>query len=407
METYGATNLGRDFIQDPHALYRALRAQAPAHPVVMWGGIRAWLVTSYAEARALLADPRLSKDGDRISALFPSGADVLPGHSLRGHMLLKDPPDHTRLRKLAARAFTPRTVERLRPRIIQIADELLAHIPDGPVDLIESLAMPLPLRVVSEMLGVPAAHGKDFRACVEPILTSTNPDVLRTAEIALAELLSALIERKRAQPADDVLTGLVEASDHTDRFTECELLSTAFLLILAGYETTVNLIGNGVLALLRHPYQLAALRADSSLLPGAIEEFLRFDSPINISTVRASTENVRVGAVEIPANQLVMIALLGANHDGAEFEDPDRLDVTRTPNRHLAFGHGVHYCLGAPLARLEGEIAVERLLAKFDPIRLDDGATLKYRNSILMRGLVSLPVRLGRVRTSGRVHLRC
>jgi cytochrome P450 len=298
-------------------------------------------------------------------------------------------------------------VERLRPRINRITDELLAHVPDGKVDLIESLAMPLPLRVMGEMLGIPAADGNEFRSCVEPILTNTNPDVLRTAEMALAEMLTDLIERKRAEPADDVLTGLVEASDHTDRFTEYELLSTAFLLILAGYETTVNLVGNGVLALLRHPDQLAALRADSSLLPGAIEEFLRYDSPINISTVRATTETVRVGAVEIPANQLVMIALLGANHDGAEFEDPDRLDVTRTPNRHLAFGHGVHYCLGAPLARLEGEIAIERLLAKFDPIRLADGDGLRYRNSILMRGLVSLPVRLDRVKTPGRVHLRC
>jgi cytochrome P450 len=407
METDGATILGRAFIQDPHALYDELRAQAPAHPVVMWGGLGAWLVTRYADARTLLADPRLSKDGDGMSALFPSGAEALPGFSLRGHMLLKDPPDHTRLRKLAAKAFTVRTVERLRPRIIQIADELLAHVPDGRVDLMESLAMPLPLRVISEMLGVPADYGDEFRACVEPILTVTNPDVMHAAEVALAELLSALIDRKRGAPADDVLTGLVEASDHSDRFTEYELVSTAFLLILAGYETTVNLIGNGVLALLRQPDQVAALRADPSLLPGAVEEFLRFDSPINISTVRVTTENVRVGAVEIPANQLVMIALLGANHDDEQFDDPDRLDITRTPNKHLAFGHGIHYCLGAPLARLEGQIAFERLLAKFDPITLDDEASLRYRNSVLMRGLVSLPVHLGRVRTQARVDLRC
>ena len=407
METDGATTLGRAFIQDPHVLYCELRTQAPAHPVVMWGGLRAWLVTRYADARTLLADPRLSKDGDRMSALFPSGVDSLPGHSLGGHMLLKDPPDHTRLRKLATRAFTARTVERLRPRIIEIADELLAHIPDEGVDLIESFAMPLPLRVISEMLGVPAAYRNQFRACVEPILTSTNPDVLRTTEIELAELLSALIERKRMEPADDVLTGLVEASDHSDRFTEYELQSTAFLLILAGYETTVNLIGNGVLALLRRPDQLAALRADSSLLPGVIEELLRYDSPINISTVRATTEPVCVGAVEIPANQLVMVALLAANHDDEEFDDPERLDIARTPNKHLAFGHGIHYCLGAPLARLEGRIAIARLLARFDPITLDDEAGLRYRNSVLMRGLVSLPVSLGRVKTLARVDLRC
>jgi cytochrome P450 len=159
--------------------------------------------------------------------------------------------------------------------------------------------------------------------------------------------------------------------------------------------------------LLRRPDQLASLRADSSLLTGAIEEFLRFDSPVNISTVRATTETVRVGAVDIPANQLVMIALLAANHDDEEFDDPHRLDITRAPNRHLAFGHGIHYCLGAPLARLEGQIAIARLLARFDPITLDDEAGLRYRNSALMRGLVSLPVHLRRVRTQVRVDLRC
>jgi cytochrome P450 len=368
----------------------------------MWGGLRAWLVTRYADARMLLADPRLSKDGDRVSALYPLGADSLPGHSLRGNMLFKDPPDHTRLRKLAARAFTVRTVNALCPRIIRIADELLADIPDGGVDLIESFAMPLPLRVIGEVLGVPALYRDQVRTCVESILTNTNPDVLHTAEIALAELLSALIERKRVEPADDVLTGLVEASDHSDPFTEYELRSAAFLLILAGYETTVNLIGNGILALLRRPDQLAALRADSSLMPGVIEELLRFDSPVNIATMRATTETVRIGAVEVPANQLVMIALLAANHDDEEFDDPDRLDITRTPNKHLAFGHGIHYCLGAPLARLEGQIAIEHLLAKFDPITLDDDAGLRYRNSVLMRGLVSLPVHLGRVSTQAR-----
>jgi cytochrome P450 len=275
------------------------------------------------------------------------------------------------------------------------------------VDLIESFAMPLPLRVIGEILGVPALYRDQFRTCVEPILTKTNPGVLHTAEIALAELLSALIERKRVEPADDVLTGLVEASDHSDPFTEYELRSAAFLLILAGYETTVNLIGNGILALLRRPDQLAALRADSSPMPGVIEELLRFDNLVNIATMRATTETVRIGAVEIPANQLVMIALLAANHDDEEFDDPDRLDITRTPNKHLAFGHGIHYCLGAPLARLKGQIAIERLLAKFDPITLDDDAGLRYRNSVLMRGLVSLPVDLGRVRTQARVDLRC
>lgn len=390
------TTLDRGFIQDPHALYRALRAQAPAHPVLMWGVLPVWLVTRHAEARTLLADPRLSKNGERMSALLPPGADALLGPSLRAHVLLKDPPDHTRLRKLSARAFTARAVERLRPRIVHIADELLDNIPDGAVDLVEAFAMPLPLRVISEMLGVPSADAVGFRACVEPMLTKTDTDDLREAELALAELLSALIEHKRTSPADDVLTSLVHASDDSDGFTEEELLSTAFLLILAGYETTVNLIGNGIVALLRQPEQLAPLRADPSLLPGAIEEFLRFDSPINISTVRVTTEDVHLDGVDIPADELVMIALLAANRDAEQFDDPDVLDITRKPNAHLAFGHGIHYCLGAPLARLEGRIAIQRLLATFDRITLDADTVPRYRKSFLMRGMVSLPVHVHR-----------
>jgi cytochrome P450 len=396
MQTDRPTTLDRGFIQDPHALYRALRAQAPAHRVSMWGVLPVWLVTRHAEARTLLADPRLSKKGERMSALLPPGTDALLGPSLRAHVLLKDPPEHTRLRKLSARAFTARSVERLRPRIIHIADELLDDIPDGAVDLVEAFAMPLPLRVISEMLGVPSADAAAFRACVEPMLTKTDADDLHDAELALVELLSALIEHKRTSPADDVLTSLVHASDDSDGFTEEELLSTAFLLILAGYETTVNLIGNGIVALLRQPEQLAALRADLSLFPGAIEEFLRFDSPINISTVRVTTEDVHLDGVDIPADELVMIALLAANRDTEQFDDPDVLDVTRKPNVHLAFGHGIHYCLGAPLARLEGQIAIQRLLATFDRITLDAAAVPRYRKSFLMRGLVSLPVHVHR-----------
>jgi len=396
MQIDSPTTLDRDFIQDPHALYRALRAQAPAHLVSMWGVLPVWLVTRHAEARALLADSRLSKDGKRIAPMLPPGTDALLGPSLRAHVLLTDPPDHTRLRKLSAKAFTARSVERLRPRIVDIANELLEDIPDGAADLVEAFAMPLPLRVISEMLGVPPADAVGFRACVEPMLTKTDPKDLRDAELALAELLSALIEHKRTSPADDVLTSLVQASDDGDGFTEEELLSTAFLLILAGYETTVNLIGSGIVALLRQPGQLAALRADPSLLPGAIEEFLRFDSPINISTVRVTAEDVHLDGVDIPADSLVMIALLAANRDAEQFEDPDVLDITRKVNGHLAFGHGIHYCLGAPLARLEGQVAIQRLLDTFDRITLDADVALRYRKSFLMRGLVSLPVNVHR-----------
>ncbi|WP_245835891.1 cytochrome P450 [Mycobacterium rhizamassiliense] len=190
----------------------------------------------------------------------------------------------------------------------------------------------------------------------------------------------------------------MHASDVDDRLSHSELVATSFLLIVAGYETTVNLIGNGVLALLRNPAQLAALRADPTGLPTAVEEFLRFESPLNTATTRITTEPVRVGDVEIPAGQLVLVALLGANHDWRQFDAPDRLDVTRATNPHLAFGHGIHHCLGAPLARLEGEIAIGRLLARFGHISLDDNIILRYRGSVLMRGLTALPIRLGEFR---------
>ncbi|OBG28315.1 cytochrome [Mycobacterium sp. 852002-51057_SCH5723018] len=391
--------LGRAFIQDPHAAYRQLRAGGPACRVVMWGGRRVWLITRYAEAKAALIDPRLSKDWRGVMELFPSGDEGPHRALLYSHMLLQDPPDHTRLRKLVANAFTARSVQKMRPDIVRIADELLERIAataadGGVVDLMQSYAVQLPLRVISELLGVPSEDRSQFRMHVEPLLTSTNPDELSAAENALVDLLARLVDAKRRLPADDLLSALVQSSDADDRLSADEVVSTAFLLILAGYETTVNLIGNGVLALLRNPSQLTAVRADSALLPRAVEEFLRFESPLNMATQRFTTEAVRVGDVEIPAGEPVLVALLAANHDDRKFDDPDRLDVTRTPNPHIAFGHGIHHCLGAPLARFEGEIAIGRLLSRFERINLDDNVSLQYRSSTLMRGLAALPVHL-------------
>jgi cytochrome P450 len=391
--------LGQAFIQDPHALYRRLRAEAPAHRVVLWGGTHAWLVTRYAEARALLADPRLSKNWRKLLEFFPSGSNGPHKSLLHSHMLQQDPPDHTRLRKLVAKAFTAGSVQKMRPAIIGIADALLDRIAvvaesGRVVDLMQSYSVQVPLRVISELLGVPSGHRDDFRMHVEPMLTSTDRDELCASEDALADLLAALVERKRKLPADDLLSALVHTCDVEDRLSPDELVSTAYLLIVAGYETTVNLIGNGVFALLHHPSQLAALRSDPSLMPRAIEEFLRFESPLNTATLRFTTETVRIGEVEIPAGEPVLVALLAANHDTRRYGDPDHLDVGRTRNAHLAFGHGIHYCLGAPLARLEGEIAIARLLSRFDRITLDSHVVLQYRNSTLMRGLAVLPVRL-------------
>ena len=291
-------------------------------------------------------------------------------------MLLKDPPDHTRLRRLVTKAFTARAVQHLRPRIERITDDLLDRVEtaaaNGAVDLMEFFAAPLPIRVIGELLGVEPADRDIFRTAVDPVLTKTDPDELGTALATLTSLLSVLIAGKRHRPADDLLTALVEVTDDGDQLSEDELLATAYLLILAGYETTVNLIGNGLLALLHNPSELELLRANPSRLPDAVEEFLRFESPLNIATVRFTTVGIRVDDVDIPADELVMIAPLAANHDGDQFDKPDRLDITRKPNAHLAFGHGIHYCIGAPLARLEAEIALGRLLARFDRITLDD-----------------------------------
>lgn len=391
-----APRLGRAFIQDPHELYHRLRAQAPAHRVVLWGGRQAWLVTRYAESRAALADPRLSKDWRKSLAMLPWGAHGPHRSPLNNHMLMNDPPDHTRLRKLVTAAFTAPAVQALRSDILRIADELLDQISaaPAPVDLMQAYALQLPLRVIGELLGVPARDADRFQARIQPLMTSADPAELRSAEDEVADLLAELIALKRELPTDDLLSSLVHMADSGDRLSQDELVATALLLIVAGYETTVNLIGNSILALLRNPSQLAGLRADLSLLPCAVEEFLRFESPLNLATARFSTEAVQVGDVEIPAGQLVFIALLAANHDARRYDEPDRLDVTRTPNPHLAFGHGIHHCLGAPLARLEGEIAIGRLLTRFRRITLDTGAALQYRSSTLMRGLTTLPVRL-------------
>jgi cytochrome P450 len=390
--------LDRAFIQNPHELYRRLRAKRPVARVVMWGAVPVWLVTRYTEARALLNDPRLSKDHARLQTLFPPGTGGAHTFPVNATMLMTDPPDHTRLRRLVLKAFTSRAVERLRPGIERITDELLDNLEraaaDGPVDLVEFFAMPLPVRVIGDLLGVPAALRDRFRTAVEPLLSTVDPSEVGTASEALATLLRKLIHEKRQDPRRDLLTALIEARHNGDQLSDDELLTTAYLLILAGYETTVNLIGNAILALLQNPSQLAALRGEPSMLPTAVEEFLRYESPINVATIRFTTVPIRVGDVEIPANEFVMIALLAANRDDEQFSDADQLDIARKPNSHLAFGHGIHYCVGAPLARMEAEIALGRMLTRFCRITLDDAATVLYRTSTLTRALRSLPVQL-------------
>lgn len=392
--------LDDEFVHDPYSFYQRLREETPVREVVMPRGLKVWVVTRYADARDALASPALHKDLRPVQYLFErhqtktSTGDF--DADLSSHMLNSDPPDHTRLRKLVAKAFTMRRVELLRPRIAEITDDLLAGL-SGEVDLVDEFASPLPVTVICELLGVPHGDRDDFREWSAALLSPESAESVQTAGKAMSGYLRGLIDAKRANPADDMLSALVQTQDDGDELTEIELVSMAFLLLVAGHETTVNLIANGVLALLRNPAQLTALHADPGLLPGAVEEFLRYESPVNHATLRYTTEPAEVGGVTIPAEQFVVVSLASANRDPDRFgSDADTLDVTRAPAGHMAFGHGIHFCLGAPLARLEGQIAIGRLVARFPDMTLATAVDdLRWRSSTLLRGLESLPIRLG------------
>ncbi|MGY1641758.1 cytochrome P450 [Geodermatophilus sp. SYSU D00703] len=395
--------LDESFFADPHALFATLRADRPVARARTPIGLPVWLVTRYEDARAALADPRLSKDGARFAEVLdsspvPAERRVAFARELTRHMLNSDPPDHTRLRKLVGRAFTMRAVAGLRPRVEQIATELADAMAAGPaeVDLLDAFAFPLPMSVICELLGVPDDERSAFRTWSNTLLASDDLTAERTAAaMAMAGYLDRLVADKRAHPGEDVLSGIIAASEDADRLSAEETVSMAFLLLVAGHETTVNLIGNGVYALLRSPEALARLRADPDLTPRAVEEFLRFDGPVDLATFRHTTEPVEIAGTPIPAGQVVLVALASANRDPGHFRSPEELDLERADVGHLAFGFGLHHCLGAPLARLEGDVAFRTLLARFPDLTLAvDPGELTWRSSILIRGLTRLPVRL-------------
>ncbi|MCA2217959.1 cytochrome P450 family protein [Jidongwangia harbinensis] len=381
------------FQANPHPVYAEWRRTDPVRWVRLPSGLDAWVVTRYEDARRALSDPRLSKSlpvgAPRSSAL---SADI--GGAVSRHMLASDPPDHTRLRRLVSAAFTARRVEALRPRIEEIADGLLdAMSGRDRVDLIDAFAFPLPIQVICELLGIPAADQDSFRAWSTIIVTgSQSGDRLPGAMRAMVAYIRGLIADRRAHPGDDLLTGLIEVRDQQDRLSEDELSSMVFLLLIAGHETTVNLIGNGAFLLLSRRERWDRLRADPALLPGAIEEFLRYDGPVEAATFRVAAEDLEIGGQAIAAGQPVLVLLLSANHDD-RFPDADEVLLDRAHNPHLGFGHGIHYCLGAPLARLEAQIAFGKLLGRFPELRLAVPAEdLAWRPGLLLRGLRSLPV---------------
>ncbi|MEV8394678.1 MULTISPECIES: cytochrome P450 [unclassified Streptomyces] len=388
-----------DFFADPYPAYQALRAEGPVRRVRMPGGEGVWLVLGYDAVRAGLGDPRLCND-IRHSAEFDSDG----GYAIGRNMLQVDPPDHTRLRALVSRQFTARRIAELGPRVQRIAADLLdAMAPTGGGDLVDAYAFPLPITVICELLGVPATDREAFHRWSSAIVAVTDAEAAMAGAAAMTEYLTGLIEEKRRlAPGEDadLLHALVRAHDSDDadgdRLAPDELLGMAFLLLVAGHETTVNLISSAVHLLLRHPDQLAALRADPGLMEGAIEETLRYEPPAQIAAYRYTAEPVTLAGTPIPRGERVVLSLAAANRDPARFADPERFDIRRDPaaNRaQLAFSHGIHHCLGAPLARLEASVALPALLERFPDLALDDAsAAAKWRPSLL-RGLRTLPVR--------------
>jgi cytochrome P450 len=391
---------GRRYFDHIHEFSAGLRAETPVYRAVMPDGLPVWMITRYADVRAALTDPRLRKDRRRmieiVTAKYTEAGVTAELTALYSpHMLLTDPPDHTRLRTLLTRAFTARRVESLRPGIERTATALLDALPTTePVDLIAHYALPLPATVIAELLGVPTADRPRFQQWSNGMIEQ-RPEVSLPASAAMVPYLAELIAEKTARPADDLLSALVAATEDNDRLTGDELLATTLLLLVAGHETTANLIGNSIPLLLSDPALVAALRTRPDQLRAAVEELLRIDSPVMVTTNRFSAEDVQVGGVTIPAGEIVLMSLGSADRDDRRFAQPDRVDIGRPDTGHLAFGYGVHFCLGAPLARLEGEIAIGRLIRRFPSARLavrpDE---LRRRDASIMNGYVEVPVLL-------------
>ncbi len=381
------------FFADPYPTYARLRNAAPVQKVPTGSGGRlSYLVTGYAESREAFTDPRLSKNTARFFAGLPSNRDLHPAVSQ--NMLATDPPQHARLRSLVTKASSTGAVARLRPYIAGLVDELLDAWPErGPVDLVAGLAIPLPVTVICEMLAVPEADRELVRTWSGDLFAAGDPQRIDAASHAVGDYMTDLVASRRGSPGESLLDDLIAVRDGQDRLSEDELVSLAVLLLVAGHETTTNFIGNAALALLQHPDSLARLRAEPALLGTALEELLRFDSPVGIATFRYSTEALTLGGTDIPAGVPVLIAPGAANRDPLRFPGPDRLDLNRGATGHLAFGHGIHRCLGAPLARAEGELALRAVLSRFPDIRLAHPAEqLEWRHTRLTRGLTSLPV---------------
>ena len=381
--------------RNPYPIYAELRARAPVHRNRL---LDAWVLSRHADVDAVLRDFRRFSNDQRKRDPVRRRRSTLPQIPYPTILFL-DPPDHTRLRSLVNKAFTPKAVADLEPRIRRMTRTLLdaAADPNG-FDLMETLANPLPVMVIADMLGVPVEDRAQFREwsnqrarILEPTVGRREFRIAEEASKSLDAYFLSIIKARRIVPRDDIISALIHVEEAGDRLTEGEMLGLLRLLLVAGNETTTNLIGNGMLALLRHPEQLRALREDPGRIPAAVEELLRFDSPVQAS-LRLVLEDCEVNGIPLRRDDNVLLLNGAANHDPAVFDHPERLDIGRRENNHVAFGRGIHFCLGAPLARLEGRVAIEVLLERYPSLRLMSDRPA-FRNSIVLRGLEALPVR--------------
>jgi len=393
------------FKANPFAFYARLRAEAPIQRLLLPTREPGWFITRYDDVVAVLKDERFVKD--TANALTPAQAAKLPWFrkmfkSLKRNLLEVDPPDHTRLRALVQKAFTPRLIEQMRQRVGRLTNELLDAVQDrGHMELIRDYALPLPTTIIAEMLGVPVADRHKFHRWSNALIVDAFSTwrLLKAAAgaWALRRYLGKIIKMRRANPQDDLVSALTKTDEAGDTLSEHELLGMVFLLLVAGHETTVNLIGNGTLALLEHPAQMDKLRCDPALIKSALEELLRYASPVETATDRFAREDVTMGGVTIARGEMVFAVIASANRDERQFPNPDVLDITREPNKHLSFGLGTHFCLGAALARLEGQIALTTLLERMPDLRLAVAPErLRWRGGLILRGLQALPVTFGK-----------
>jgi cytochrome P450 len=390
-----------EFKADPFPFLERLRASDPVYRTTLPDKTVVWLLSRYDDVTALLRDERFTKN--RRSALTQEQLGKLPWippmfRPLERNMLDLDPPDHTRLRSLVHKAFTPGLVEQIRSRTQAVADELLDRVVSrGEMDLIKDFALPLPMTIITEILGVPAKDHHKFHKWSQAVVSLTSPSpTLRVIPSVwrFIRYLRQFFKLRRRNPQNDLVSALIKAEEAGDKLSEDELLAMVFLLLIAGHETTVNLIGNGTLALIEKPDEMRKLKSEPSLVKTAVEELLRYTSPVFTTTERYARYDTTIHGVTIQRGEMALGVIGSANRDETAFENPNELQITRDPNRHLSFGHGIHFCLGAPLARMEAQIAFTTLLKRVPDLRLTSSSqSLRWRPSIFLRGLAALPVK--------------